>query len=217
MGMNMGEDTIGVILKQLGQVQFDDRDINLYAGYEAEVAKFTKDFHENYKSYDFAGLAHLSESQKHTALEPAHTEFFKASTSLDWAITSSGQGTFDNVFPETSSNRILMNTQTTPHWMMLLGFLEIGSASATYRIDPNRINGKPRGRLARWHQSRYGDLKTIRLGPAIRFEDRGDLDINVMFETAATVEFAPLCLHLLPFEVMRSDFQTLTLVTNSAP
>ena len=215
MAKAVSANDVRVALKQIGTVYFGEREANLLGGYEEEVAKFVNDFLTAHPDFEFVGLPYLTESQRHLALDGAHPSFYKDSTTLDWAITPTGQGTFDNIFPETGSQRIYLITNTIPHWALLAGFLEVGSSANLMRIDYKDINGKIRGRMVRHIQSRIGDIRLVKMGPAIVFPDRGVFDIDMEFETASEAEIIPLAVHVVPYEVLRSDYATKNVVDNA--
>jgi len=98
---------------------------------------------------------------------------------------------------------------------LLMGFLDIGSASNLQRIDPVDVNGKARGRSVKNLQSRLGDVKYARYGPGLLFPDRGSLNFDMEFETASEVEIIPVSAHIVPQEILKSDYATLNVVDNA--
>lgn len=206
-------DEISTALQNMGTVYFAERDINLFAGFEQEIANFINEFQVTHSGNQFVGQPYLAESQNQISLDPAHGSFWKASTTTNWKLTPTGLGTLDNVFPTTAAYVITMNTQTIAHWAMLLGFLEVGSANNLARIAYTNINGKKRGYTTRFYQSRFGDVKLVKLAPAIRFMDRGQINIDMEFETNAPTEVIPLAVHVAPFELLTSDYTTKSAVT----
>ena len=207
MAKPVSQDLVSLALKQIGQVTFGQRDVNLYSGYEPEVTNFVNEFLTAHQDFEFVGPPHLADSQKQVCLDGPNTTFWKVSTSSDWKVTPTGLGTLDNIFPE-SAAYIRLNTQTTPHWALLLGFVEVGSAGTVSRIDLSNVNGKIRGRSSRPFQSRIGDLKVFPLKPGVQLGDRGQIRVQMEFESTVDVEIIPLAVHIVPFEITRSDYTT---------
>lgn len=192
-------------LKQLGTIFWEGREYNLYDGYEREITSFIDDYQKKYSEKEFVGAPHMVESANHICLDNAHSGFWKDSATVDWAFTPTGLNTFDNVFPESATTRIRVDTQVAPHWAYLLGFLDVGSANNLMRIEFRDVNGKARGRLTSALQTRIGDIKVIRINPGLTFRDRGTVDINAEYETATSTELIPLAVHLIPFEIATGD------------
>ena len=189
-------------LKQMSSVYMEGRDVFLLDEYVQNVHDWIGAYLKEYPNYTFVGVPHLAESQAHVALDFAHPAFWKDSTTLDWKITPTGRSTFDELFPETASYYIRLDTQTTPHWAKLCGYLEIGSANNILRVSHDNINGKKRGRVSRFLESRVSQIKAMKIKPALDFGNRGQIDIGAEFETVTPTEIAPLAIHLLPFEIL---------------
>lgn len=192
-------------LEQLGTFFWEGKEVNLYAGYEDEVAKFIDEYLTENPEYTFVGPPQLAEATSHITLDNAHPGIWKDSDTTDWKLTPTGLGTFNNVFPEESSKAIRLDTPP-PHWAYLLGLVEIGSANNIVRIDFKSVNGKRRGRVTNILQSRIGELKVIRFNPGVKMKTRGYLDMDIEFETNVATEVMPLAVHILPFEIATGLF-----------
>lgn len=191
-------------LMAIGGITYAERDLNLYNPFKEDILKATNEYLSKNRDYrTFVAAPELVEDVQQVCIDGPRNGLWKDADATDWRQTPTGIGTFDNVFPEASSTALQLSSPP-PHWALLFGLIEIGSANNILNVNLARVNGKPRGVFALQNQVRLALLKARRLAKGLLFKDRGDLNLDVEFETTATTETYPLAIHILPGEIAKA-------------
>ena len=191
-------------LMAIGGITYAERDLNLYAPFKIEILKTVNEFLAKNRDYRvFVAAPELVEDVQQVCIDAPRNGLWKDADATDWRQTPTGIGMFDNVFPEAATAAIQLSSPP-PHWAMLFGLIEIGSANNILNVNLARVNGKPRGVAAMQNQVRLALLKARRFAKGLLFKDRGDLNLDVEFETTATTETYPLAVHILPGEIAKA-------------
>ncbi|MBA7660383.1 hypothetical protein ES703_68385 [subsurface metagenome] len=194
-------------MRAIGTIQWKERSIYLFKGYEDIFYTFLKDYLIQNKAYTFVGLPHMVRAVGDCAIEPANTNLWKVSTSADWVRSLTGLGTFDEIFPETGSKKLRLKKDPN-HWAMVFGFLEVGSNRIINRIQFTDINGAVQSIMTPTYQVLTPDLRYIKLNPAIKLKSLYTLDINIEGIVAGDTEIVPVALHILPHQIVTSTDQS---------
>ena len=190
-------------LDSLGKVILNERTINLFEGHDSNIAGFIDAYIADHPGTVFVGTGAQAQRRTQIALDLPHHSFWKDSGTVDWQITPTGLGTFDELFSETAAQGIRLDGQPD-HWAYLLGFVEVGSANSLVRIRYTSINGDARSRVSTVLQQRLGAIKLVQLNPAFELKTRGFVNIDGEFDGTAPAEVIPVALHLMPQEVIDS-------------
>lgn len=191
-------------LLAIGGITYAERDLSLFNPFKEDILKALNEYLSKNRDFrQFVAAPELVEDVQQVCIDAPRNGLWKDSDTVDWKQTPTGIGTFDNVFPE-SASAALQYSSPPAHWAMLFGLVEIGSANNILNVNLARVNGKPRGVFALQNQVRLALLKARRLAKGLLFKDRGDLNLDVEFETTATTETYPLAVHILPGEIAKA-------------
>jgi len=194
-------------LTAIGELEYKERTINLFTGHEDNIEGFLNEFLDVHPDKEFIGLPHVANSRKHLVIDGPILDMWKdtdiSETPIDWKITPTGVGTYNNVFPESANS--LRFDEDPDHWCYLCGFMEVGSANNILKMRFLDINGTIQTSQQVAYQSRVGEIRVVKLMPALKLRTRGTVQIQFMFETTADTEIIPICIHILPQEISESD------------
>jgi len=184
-------------------IRTDTRDINPLGSRSdiQNIADQVQQYIADHPDFEFVGMPHFAKSRKHLCIDIPHPTFWKDAATKDWEYTITGPGTFDNIFPDTAS--VVLRLDSPPyHRCYLAGLIELGQLNAMRRGYINDHNGSKLSYFGCQIQSRMGGTpRDFRLDPALILKERGTIDINIEGDVAGTTEIMPLAVHIFPQEI----------------
>jgi hypothetical protein len=194
---------VGRALAAQWTIRSNDRDINLFGSKSdvMNVATQVAEYIRDHPDYEFVGMPHVAKSRKHLCLDIPDPTFWKELTAADWTVSATGPGTFDNIFPDTAS--VVLRLDSPPyHRAYLAGLMELGGLNGLERVYIADHNGSKTSYMGCWAQSRMGQApRDFRFDPALILKERGTINIDAKFGIAGTTEIVPLAVHIFPQEV----------------
>ena len=188
----------------IGSIVLQQRTVNLLEPYVPDIAATIDEYFAKNREYrDFAGTPELVTDVQQVAIDGPRTGFWKDSNTLDWRQSPTGQGTFDNIFPEAASAAIQLSTPP-PHWLCQFGVMESGAGNNVANYRMTQVNGKLRGVVAMTIHERFAGIKVRRFTKGVILKERGDTNQDAESETTAPIEVIPLAVHVIPGEIAKA-------------